>query len=32
MKSHHFEDKVNKLKLSDKLFKIQIGKTVQIEH
>lgn len=43
MKSHHcnglrggrmcgFEDKVNKLKLSDKLFKRQIGKTVQIEH
>lgn len=32
MKFHHLEDKVNKLKLSDKLFKRQIGKTVQIEH
>lgn len=26
------EDKINKMKLSDKLFKRQIGNTVQIEH
>lgn len=43
MKFHHYnglkggrmcdlEDKVNKLKRSDKLLKRQIGKAVQIEH
>lgn len=43
MKFHHYnglkggrmcdlEDKINKLKHSDKLLKRQIGKTVQIEH